>query len=274
MNNNNKNNIAPLYKKSILTTKEAAKLLKVGVQTIKNYIYSGKIKSFKTPGGHHRILRSDLPHQLETTFLEELKNSTEEYMKVNGNSKVTDTHETYLVIIKALSKAMAMREAPEVGHADFAVAYSLKMAEELKLSNEEKKTLELASLLRDLGKVGVSEQILGKPGKLTEQEYMVVKEHPKIAERIVRDIKFLENTKPLIRHHHESFNGTGYPDGLAGENIPLGARILAIAGVFQALVSDRPYRKAYSKEDAINIIKEHSGTQFDPTLVGHFLKIA
>jgi len=260
----NKDNQFNLYKKTVLTTREAAKLLKVGVQTIKNYIYQGKIKSFKTPGGHHRVMRSDLPAQLKETFVEESK----------SGSGSPDIHGTYLNIIKALSKALTMREAREAGHKDFAVGYyCTTMAERLNLPEEEKKTLELAYLLRDLGKIGISEQILAKPGRLTEQEYAVVKEHPKIAERIVSDIKFLENTKPLIRHHHENFDGAGYPDGLKGENIPLGARILGIAAVFQALVSDRSYRKAYSKEEAIKIIRENSGSQFDPKLANLFLEI-
>lgn len=270
----NNNNHTSLYRKSILTTKEAAKLLKVGVQTIKNYIYQGKIKAFKTPGGHHRILSSDLPTQLKDTFMEELKNGTEALIKTNGNKLDTDSHQTYLVIIRALVKALEMRDVCKVGQSDFAVACSLKMAKQFNLSVEEEKTLELASLLRDIGKIGVSEQILGKPGKLTEQEFMVVKEHPRIGENIVGEIRFLEKTKPLIRHHHERFDGEGYPDRLSGDQIPLGARILGIAGVYQALISDRPYRKAYSEDEAKEIIKESSGTQFDPKLVDMFLNIA
>ena len=271
MKNNNKNNHTALYKKSILTTKEAAKLLKVGVQTIKNYIYQGKIKSFKTPGGHHRILRSDMPAQLESTFLEEIKNGTQEFIKTNGDR--VDTHETYLLVLKALVKALEIREGCESDQPDFTARYSLEIAQRLNMDEDEKKTLELASLLRDIGKIGVSEQILGKPDELTEQEYMVIKEHPKIAERIVSDIKFLEDARPLIRHHHEWIDGTGYPDGLKGEKIPLGARILAIAGVFQALLSERPYRKAYSKQEAIRIIRENSGSQFDPKLANLFFEI-
>lgn len=273
-NPNGKNN-SSLYKKPLLTTKEAARLLKVGVQTIKNYIYQGKIKSFKTPGGHHRILRSELPIQLEETFMEELKNGTKEFIKANGKRPEIDLHETHLVIIKALVKALAMREACATSeeHPDFAADCSLRMAERLNLSDEAKKTLELASHLRDIGNIGVSEQILGKPGKLTEQEYMVVKEHPKIAERIVDGVKFLEKTRPLIRHHHEKYSGSGYPDGIKGEDIPLGARIIAIAGVYQALLSDRSYRKAYSKQEAVDIIRESAGTQFDPKLVDLFCEV-
>ncbi|MDP8230582.1 MAG: HD domain-containing phosphohydrolase [Candidatus Gorgyraea atricola] len=272
MKNGTENN-SSLYKKPVLTTKEAAKLLKVGVQTIKNYIYQGKIKSFKTPGGHHRILRSDLPAQLEETFMAELKNGTEQLIRTNGAKAAHDTHESYLVIIKALVKALEMRETRDDSHLDFAAKCSLKMAQRLDLPEEEKKNLELAALLRDIGKIGVSEQILGKPGKLTEQEFMVIKEHPKIAERIVSDIEFLEKTKPLVRHHHERMDGSGYPDGLSGKNIPLGARIIAITGVYQALISDRPYRKAYSEEDAKAIIKKSSGSQFDPKLVDLFFEV-
>ena len=268
----NHNNLS-LYKKPILTTKEAARLLKVGVQTIKNYIYQGKIKSFKTPGGHHRILRQDLPAQLEEAFMEELTNGTNEFIKTNGNKIHQDPHETYIVIIRALVKALEMRETRDDAYLGFTAKCSLKIAERLNLSAEEKRTVELAAFLRDIGKIGVSEQILRKSGKLTEQEFKVIKEHPKIAERIVSDIKFLEKTKPLVRHHHESFNGSGYPDGLKGEDIPLGARIIAIGDVYQALISNRSYRKAYSGKEAKAIIKESSGSQFDPDLVNVFLEI-
>ena len=194
MKNGKENHNNPsLHEKPVLTTKEAAKLLKVGVQTIKNYIYQGKIKSFKTPGGHHRILRSDLPSQLEEAFMGEFKSGAEEFIKTDGNKIHQDPHETYL-IIKALVKALEVNGARSDAHLDFATKCSLKIAQRLSFSDEEKKNLELAALLRDIGKIGVSEQILGKQGKLTEQEFMVIKEHPKIAERIVSDIKFLENT--------------------------------------------------------------------------------
>ena len=269
-----KNNHSSLYKKPILTTKEAAKLLKVGVQTIKNYIYKGKLKSFKTPGGHHRILRSDLPTQIKDIFMEELKNGTEGIIKKEGAEvSPPDIHETYLVIIKALVKALEIRDAGKERHADFAVKCALKMAQQLNLTEEEKENLEFAALLKDIGKVEINEKILEKPDKLTEDEFSIIKEHPKIGERIVSEINFLQDTKPLIRHHQEMFNGRGYPDGLSGENIPLGARILAVAGAYQALISDRPYRKAFSKEDAISIIKQNSGTQFDPKLVDLFLSV-
>jgi len=270
---NNKNNGSSLYKKPILTTKEAGKLLKVGVQTIKNYIYKGKLKSFKTPGGHHRILRSDLPTQIKDIFMEELKNGTEAFIKKDNIELTPNLHETYLIIIKALAKALEIKDASKERHSDFAVNCALKMAQRLNLTEQERENLEFATLLKDIGKIEVSERILEKPGNLSEEEYSIVKRYPRIGEKIVGEINFLEDTKPLIRHHQEMFNGKGYPDGLAGEDIPLGARILAIAGTYQALISDRPYRRAFSKEEAVRIIKENSGTQFDPKLVDLFLSI-
>jgi HD-GYP domain-containing protein (c-di-GMP phosphodiesterase class II) len=128
-------------------------------------------------------------------------------------------------------------------------------------------------MLHDLGKVGISEQILHKKSKLNTKEFTEIKKHPQIGVDIIRPIQSLQSIIPLLLYHHERWDGKGYPFGLKKENIPLGARIVAIADVYQALVSDRPYRRAYPKRKAMEMIKENSGTHFDPDIVDVFINI-
>jgi HD-GYP domain-containing protein (c-di-GMP phosphodiesterase class II) len=143
----------------------------------------------------------------------------------------------------------------------------------LNLPPEEVERVRQASILHDLGKIGISDEILLKKTRLTKKEYAKIKKHSQIAVDILRPIHFLQDVIPLIYYHHEKWDSTGYPSGLKGKQIPIGARIIAIADVYQALTSERPYRKAYSKEEAIKTIKEGGGTQFDPAVVNVFLKI-
>ncbi|MBW2006214.1 MAG: HD-GYP domain-containing protein, partial [Deltaproteobacteria bacterium] len=145
--------------------------------------------------------------------------------------------------------------------------YSLRIAEKLNLPRKEIEMLKFCGPLHDIGKVGTDENILRRPSKLTEGEYKIIKEHPVTGENIIKHIKFLKEGLPVIRHHHERYDGKGYPDGLKGKNIPLLARILAVADAFDAMTSDRPYRKAFSYQEAITKLKEGSGTQFDPEIV-------
>ena len=128
-------------------------------------------------------------------------------------------------------------------------------------------------MLHDLGKVGISEQILHKKSKLNRVEFAEIKKHPQIGIDIIRPIHSLHPIIPALLYHHERWDGKGYPYGFKKERIPLMARIIAIADVYEALVSDRPYRKAYSKEKAIRIVKKASGTRFDPDIVNSFLKV-
>jgi HD-GYP domain-containing protein (c-di-GMP phosphodiesterase class II) len=128
-------------------------------------------------------------------------------------------------------------------------------------------------MLHDIGKVAVSDEILGKPGPLTESEYAEIKRHPLIGADLVARVEGLDPIVPWIRHSHEHYDGTGYPSGLSGEDIPLAARILLVADAFDAMTSDRPYRDALSREEALRELEEHAGSQFDPRcvelLLGH-----
>jgi HD-GYP domain-containing protein (c-di-GMP phosphodiesterase class II) len=138
------------------------------------------------------------------------------------------------------------------------------LAEEIGLNGQQLKALERGSLLHDIGKIGISDMILHKPARLTEEEWKTMRIHPDIGARIVEGIPFLQESLPVIRYHHERWDGSGYPVGLRGEDIPIQARIFAIADVFDALTSKRNYRKKSSPEEAIQYIKEQSGILFDP----------
>ncbi|MDI6751534.1 MAG: GAF domain-containing protein [bacterium] len=190
------------------------------------------------------------------------------------NAKIyVGMQELYAGIIKALSAELETRNPYTMGHSERVTTYSLKIAERMGLSQEEIEMVMYAGLLHDLGKIGISDSVLLKPGNLNDEEWLEIKGHPVKSEGIVKFVSFLAQALPVIKHHHERFDGKGYPNGLQDGNIPLGARIIAVADTYDAITSDRPYRKGKSKEDALTIIKECSGTQFDPTVVAAFLKV-
>jgi HD-GYP domain-containing protein (c-di-GMP phosphodiesterase class II) len=141
------------------------------------------------------------------------------------------------------------------------------------LSPEEVDVIRHASILHDVGKIGIREKILKKPGLLTEEERREMEYHPFIGTRILQSVKLLEPVMPLVYHHHERYDGTGYPDGLKGEEIPLGSRIIAVADAFESMTSDRPYRKALPLEEALAELRRGAGRQFDPRVVEVFLRL-
>ena len=175
--------------------------------------------------------------------------------------------------IFAFAKTIEMRDHYTGKHAESTVRYSTEIGRALNISREEIEHLKQAAVLHDLGKVGISDKILHKKSKLSTKEYDEIKRHPQIAADIIRPIQFMHDIIPLILYHHERWDGKGYPAGLKSEEIPLGARIISIADVYQALTSDRPYRKAFSKKQAMKILKDGAGTQFDPVIVKVFLDI-
>jgi diguanylate cyclase (GGDEF)-like protein/PAS domain S-box-containing protein len=175
--------------------------------------------------------------------------------------------------IFAFAKTIEVKDHYTGEHVESTVRYATELAKALRLSPEEIEHIRQAAVLHDLGKVGISEEILHKKSKLTPKEYKEIKKHPQLAVDIIRSIHFLRPIIPLVLYHHERWDGKGYPGGLKGEEIPMGARIVAIADVFQALSSDRPYRKAYSSTEALRIIKEEAGRQFDPQIVQSFLRV-
>ncbi|MFA5356022.1 MAG: diguanylate cyclase [Candidatus Omnitrophota bacterium] len=173
----------------------------------------------------------------------------------------------------AFSKSMEARDYYTAEHSDDMVDIVLRIGKEIGLDQDMLNNLERGATLHDVGKIGISDAILLKKGKLTPEEYETIKMHPKVGAEIIRSIHFLKDVVPIVLHHHEKWDGTGYPSGLKGKEIPLLARIVGIADAYQALASDRPYRKAYSKKEALNILKKEAGTHFDKDLVNILIKL-
>ncbi|MBI4054538.1 MAG: GAF domain-containing protein [Elusimicrobia bacterium] len=184
-----------------------------------------------------------------------------------------DLQTFYLEMVQTLARAIDAKDAYTHDHADRARQTARKLAHALGLPDEMVRYVEYAALLHDIGKIGVDETILQKPGKLTAEEYEVMKRHPAIGHQILAPVKFLGPVARMVLYHQEWYNGQGYPEGLKGEEIPLGARIVAIIDAWDAMTSDRPYRKALPREKAISELRKGAGTQFDPRAVEAFLKI-
>jgi len=178
-----------------------------------------------------------------------------------------------LEMIYGFARAIEAKDYYTGRHVEYTSLIAEKIAQELGLPLSEIENIKHAAVLHDLGKVGIDESILSKNGPLAEKEKEIIRTHPWTAAEILREIHALRGAIPAILYHHERFDGKGYPLGLKGDEIPLSARIVAIADVYQALVSDRPYRKAFSKEKAIEIVKKETGEHFDPRITKIFLKV-
>ncbi len=174
--------------------------------------------------------------------------------------------------IKALIAAMEAKDEYTSGHSMRVVKYAMMLADKLNLSQEDRFFLQLSAALHDIGKIGMPDEILKKSATLKEMEFLYMKEHPVIGSKIVSEIDDLKEVAAVIKHHHERYDGAGYPDGLTGEVIPLFARILAIVNAYESLVSDRIYRKSIDNDDAVKILRHNAGTQFDPSLVELFIE--
>ncbi|HEY3477135.1 MAG TPA: HD domain-containing phosphohydrolase [Anaerolineales bacterium] len=174
---------------------------------------------------------------------------------------------TYDQTLTALMSALDARDRETEGHSTRVSRLTCLLAEEIGLDGQQLKAIERGALLHDIGKIGISDRVLHKPGKLTDDEWKVMRIHPDIGARIVEGIPFLQESLSIIRYHHERWDGSGYPIGLKGEEIPIQARIFAVADVFDALTSRRSYRSKSSADEAIQYMKEQSGTLFDPMIV-------
>lgn len=193
--------------------------------------------------------------------IEGLKGLKQKFSKLTKKANQSSVESIF-----AFAKTIELKDHYTGNHVERTVYYANEIARRIGLPIDEVKLVEQASMLHDLGKIGISEKILLKKGPLTKVEFKKIKEHPKIGVDIIRPIQSFHSLLPLILYHHERWDGKGYPFGLKGDEIPMGARIIAIADVYEALISDRPYRKALSKKTALDIIKENSGKQFDPKI--------
>jgi len=175
--------------------------------------------------------------------------------------------------IEALTNALEAKDNYTFGHSSEVATISMDVARELDLPHDELFKLNVASILHDVGKIGIPDQVLNKPDKLTSDEYDLIKLHPSIGAKIIASIPSPTEIATIIRHHHARWDGSGYPDNLAGDGIPLGSRIIAVADCYQAIISDRPYRKGRTHEEAVEEIRRCSGSQFDPSVVEAFLRV-
>jgi putative nucleotidyltransferase with HDIG domain len=179
----------------------------------------------------------------------------------------------YLETIRSLAAAIDAKDSYTHGHSRRVTDLSVGIALQMGLARSEVDTIRHASLLHDVGKIGISEQILLKPGRLTDDEFETIKSHPHIGAGILNSIEFLKNVCEIIKHHHERFDGKGYPSGLGGSEIPLGSRIICVADSFDAITSCRPYRKPLTFAEATDEVKRCAGSQFDPMVVEAFIKL-
>ena len=185
-------------------------------------------------------------------------------------SRSQELRRSYMLTVRALANAVEKRDAYARGHAERVAAYGLHLAEVFGMRLGDEPQVEFGFLLHDVGKVAVPDGILFKPGRLTADQRAIIERHPVTGAEIVRDIEFLGAARDVIRHHHERWDGTGYPDRLAGEAIPISARIFAVADALDALTSNRPYRRASSIAQARAIILQGVGTHFDPGVIEAF----
>jgi len=190
-------------------------------------------------------------------------------------SKLQEAYRTlkkaHLESVKVLAEAVDAKDPYTRGHSDRVKRMSLRLALSLGLTEDKLEILEYGALLHDIGKIGINDGILQKPGSLTPEEYQSVQEHPLIGVKIVEGVEFFKDKIPMIRNHHEYFDGSGYPDGLIGEVIPLEARIIAVSDAFDAMTSLRPHRPAMPLEDVLAEMEKGKGRQFDPKILEIFL---
>jgi response regulator RpfG family c-di-GMP phosphodiesterase len=224
------------------------------VSAIKSGAYDYVIKPFKMDA---------LLHTLEKATTH--RNLVRENILLQENS---------LNVLRAMVNVIEQRDAYTAGHSRRVTEIAVATAEALSLPEEEREVLSLAGPIHDLGKIGIEDNILRKPGRLNEEEYDIIKSHPEKGKLIIEPLHFLRETIPIILHHHERHDGSGYPGGLAGKEIPLGARILSVADTFDAMTSSRAYRTARSSREAFDELTRCRGTQFDPEIADLFLEMA
>ena len=179
----------------------------------------------------------------------------------------------YLSTIQALNKTVEAKDPYTSGHANRVEKFAVELAKAYHLPFESIQNLKTASILHDIGKIGIHDEILNKASRLTQEEYQEIMRHPAIGAEIISKVNFLSDITTIVRHHHERYDGKGYPDGLSGEDIPIEAAILMIADSYDAMTSDRPYRKAMTPEEALSELENNAGTQFHPELAKVFVSI-
>lgn len=213
-----------------------------------------------------RVFSSDVISLLSTI-------ANEAAIAIDNARVYENLQDAFVGTIRSLAETIDAKDSYTRGHSERVSLYSEAIARGLGINGTELQTIRYAGYLHDVGKIGIPDHILTKPGKLTVEEFMVIKKHPVLSERILRPVNFPYPVQSIVRHHHERYDGKGYPDGFCQEEIPLGARILFVADAYEAMTSDRPYRKALSNHMALEELMRNKGTQFDPRIVEVFARI-
>lgn len=208
---------------------------------------------------------------MDSKLLNSIANESAIYLE--NSMLYEDVHDLVMGLLHSLTSAVDAKDAYTCGHSERVALLSRHLARQIQLSDQEIDRIYMAGLLHDVGKIGVPENVLQKTGRLTADEFEQMKKHPQIGARILRDIKQVEDIIPGVLHHHERYDGRGYPAGLSGERIPIMGRIICLADCFDAMTSNRTYRKALPLEVALTEIRRCSGTQFDPRLAESFLQV-
>ncbi len=209
---------------------------------------------------------------LEKRRLELENRDYQQHLEQKVEEQAKKIRAAFLSAITALAYALEAKDVYTSGHSQRVAEISVAIAVELGLPEHGIERIRQAGLIHDIGKIGVKESVLNKPGKLTDEEFKHIKYHSEVGQRILTPIVEDEEILKMVRHHHERYDGGGYPDGLSGEQIPLGARILAVADTYDAMTSQRPYREAMSIKTTCAEIERGKGTQFDPVVADAFLK--
>ena len=222
------------------------------------------------------VVKRALEHQALIVAKQRYDNHLEELVEQRTTEldlALNSLEDAYRSTLKALTSALETRDSETHGHSERVVTYSLRLGREYGLDQRQMKALEFGSLLHDIGKIGVPDSILRKPGKLTEEEWVRMREHPGHGQQILRGIEFLEGAARVVAQHHEKWDGSGYPRGLRGEEIDVCARIFAVADAFDAMTSDRVYRRGRPYEDAARELDDWAGKQFDAEVVAAFHRV-
>jgi putative nucleotidyltransferase with HDIG domain len=219
------------------------------------------------------VSAGNLQHRATVTSKDEIGYLAQAFNEMTASleEKTAALEETTFASMEALARAIDARDPSTFGHSARVAAVSLEIAEEMQLPEKERESLRRAALLHDIGKIGVQDRVLRKPGPLNDAEMGEMREHSRIGHDMLKGLRFLRPSLPGVLHHHERWDGGGYPAGLTGTAIPLLVRIISVADVFDALTSDRPYRHGLSFEAATAAIRHDAGRKFDPDVVSAFV---
>jgi response regulator RpfG family c-di-GMP phosphodiesterase len=218
-----------------------------------------------------RLAKTDIFSHVDHEIINVL--ASQAGIAIDNTRLYQDIRDNYLKTVRAFALAVEAKDRYTHGHSENVMKYTVVLANYLGMSEDEIENIKYAGLLHDIGKIGISELILNKPDRLTNEEFNEIKKHPVLGANIIADVPSLQALAPLVKHHHEFYDGSGYPDGISGDAIPRGARILSIADAYEAMTSNRPYRKALLPEIAIQKLVEAKGKQFDADMVDAFVNV-